>query len=113
MPQYQFAEYMHETCESPTLLNLGFLDGGFFFAADILPTFRFFCTFNVGAPNMWDDQCACVEAGGVDFVITRNHTLEDFGIGSKYELVQTASMFFESSMFDYYLYALKDTASAM
>lgn len=109
MPQYQFAEYMHRTKDHPVLLNFGFLDGGFYYAADTLPSCRFFCTFNVNAPEMWDTQRAYVEAGAVDFVVTRNHTLEEYNIGSQYELVKTSSMYFEGKVYPYYLYALKET----
>lgn len=41
MPQYQFAREI-EKIDHPTLLNYGFLDSGFYFAADVLPTWQIF-----------------------------------------------------------------------
>lgn len=108
LPQYKFAQIMHERKEDPTLLNMGFLDGGFYYAADILPNTPFFCSFNVNAPGMWDDHHAVIRERKVDFIVTRNHTLDDYHYGHDYELISTAEMFFEGVVFDYHLYALKE-----
>ncbi len=105
MPQYKFAEIIN-TVDSPTLLNYGFLDGGFYYAADVIPNCRFFCTFNVAAPDMWQTQWNMLWAGEFDFVVTRRYALpETF---SKYELVSAADMVFEGIDFTYYLYQLKE-----
>ena len=40
LPQYQFAQIIRET-PGASLLNYGFLDGGFYMAADVLPTTRY------------------------------------------------------------------------
>lgn len=108
MPQYQFAQIMNERKEDPTLLNLGFLDGGFYYAADILPNCPFFCSFNVEAPGMWDTHYQYIAEKKVDFIITRTTPLERYYPNSGYELIATASMYFETYDFDYYLYALKE-----
>lgn len=108
MPQYQFAQIMNERKEDPTLLNLGFLDGGFYYAADILPNCPFFCTFNVEAPGMRDTQNQYIEEKNVDFIITRTYRLDSYYRTSDYELIATASMYFETYDFNYYLYALKE-----
>ena len=40
LPQYKFAEKIKQSgIENPTLLNYGFLDGGFYTASGILPIF--------------------------------------------------------------------------
>ena len=107
MPQYRFANIINET-EDATLLNFGFLDGGFYYAADVLPTCPFFCTFNVNAPGMWDTQYEYVREGMVDYVITRHYRLDRYNVdSSKYELVDTAELYFEGIDFTYYLYRLK------
>lgn len=107
LPQYQFAEIINET-ENPTLLNFGFLDGGFYYAADILPTCPFFCTFNVNAPGMWQTQYDYINSGKIDYVITRRYRLEQYHVdSSNYELVDTANLYFEGIDFTYYLYRLK------
>lgn len=111
MPQYKFADTMHLTHENPTILNFGFLDGGFYHAADSLPVCPFFCTFNVAAPDMWTTQYEVINSGKVDFVITRRKRLEEYNCdSSKYELIQTENMMFENYDFTYYLYRLKDGA---
>ncbi len=110
LPQYQFAEHIRKV-EDATLLNFGFLDAGFYRTADVLPSTPFFCTFNVNAPGMWESQYAIIEEGAVDFVITRRYELSHYNCdGSKYELIDTASLIFEEFPFTYYLYALKETA---
>lgn len=108
MPQYQFAETISKTHEDPTILNFGFLDGGFYYTTDTVPTCPFFCVFNVEAPGMWDTQFEYVREGKVDFLITRRYTLDRYPVdGSKYELIDTSSLFFEDSVYTYYLYKLK------
>lgn len=104
MPAYQFAQTIHKV-EDATLLNYGFLDGGFYYAADVLPSCEFFCTLNIDAPNMWDVQRRCIENGEVDFVITRKYPLNRYSPdSSKYTLVDEASFYFEGVDFTYYLY---------
>ncbi len=105
MPQYKFAQIIN-TVDSPTLLNYGFLDGGFYYAAEVVPNCRFFCNFNIAAPDMWETQWEMLWAGEFDFVVTRAYTLP--GTFTKYELVSTADMMFENIDFTYYLYRLKD-----
>ena len=107
LPQYQFADIINET-EDATLLNFGFLDGGFYHAADVLPTCPFFCTFNINAPGMWDTQYEYIREAKVDYVITRRYRLEQYHVDSShYELVDTAEFYFEGINFPYYLYRLK------
>jgi hypothetical protein len=110
MPQYQFAQIINQT-EDPTILNFGFLDGGFYYAADVLPTCPFFCSFNVNAPGMWQTQYDYIRYAKVDYVITRDYPLEDYKIHTdRYELVSTATMTFEGYDFTYYLYRITGEA---
>ena len=104
LPAYQFAETINQV-ENPKILNYGFLDGGFYFAADVLPNCEFFCTLNINAPDMWEIQRECIQNGDVDFVITRRYTLDTYSAGSSgYELVDKAAFYFEGMEFTYYLY---------
>ncbi len=108
LPQYRFTQQINQV-EDATLLNFGFLDGGFYHTADVLPTCPFFCTFNVEAPGMWQTQYDYIEQGAVDFVITRRYELSQYNCdGSKYILIDTAEMVFEEYPYTYYLYALKE-----
>lgn len=104
MPQYQFAEIINEK-EDATLLNYGFLDGGFYTAADVLPTTRFFCYLNIPLDEVMDTQREAVAAGAVDFVVTRSYPLRS----ENYECVAEASMYFSGKVYDYYLFQLKST----
>ncbi|MBQ8815026.1 MAG: glycosyltransferase family 39 protein [Lachnospiraceae bacterium] len=106
MPQYQFAEIINRK-ENATLLNYGFLDGGFYTAAGIVPNTRFFCYLNIPLPDVMDSQRAVVANGEVDFVVTRTYELRS----ENYECVAESSMFFAGKIYDYYLYQLKDAAN--
>ena len=103
--QYRFAEKI-QTVENPTLLNYGFLDGGFYFAADAKPACRYFCYFNINSQEMWDEQRKCIENGDADFIVTRQYKLTQYTVDhSKYQLVDTAEHPFDKSYkYTYYLY---------
>lgn len=106
MPQYRFAEIM-QTTENATLLNYGFLDGGFYYAADITPNCRFFCALNVNAPDMWSTQREYIEQGKVDYVVTRDAPLGNYALdSSRYACVDIAEQYFEGYVWTYYLYQL-------
>ena len=105
-PQYQFAEIINQK-EDATLLNYGFLDGGFYFASGAKPACRYFCYFNINPPEMWKEQNACIQNGEADFIVTRQYQLEEYSLDtSKYELVKEVTDFpFDKNLkFSYYLY---------
>lgn len=84
--QTQFAREMNAV-EHPTVLNCAFQDGGFYLAADTHPTQKWFVNLNMAEDRVLAAHREVVEAGAVDFVITQNRTLEDYGIdGARYEL---------------------------
>lgn len=103
--QYKFAKTI-QTVENPTLLNYGFLDGGFYYASGATPACRYFCYFNINPPEMWEEQNTCITTGGADFIVTRYYKLEQYGLDcSKYRLVDEASHPFDkNSSYTYYLY---------
>ena len=103
--QYRFAETI-QTVDDPTLLNYGFLDGGFYFASGATPACRYFCYFNINPPEMWTEQNTCIKNGDADFIVTRQYKLDAYGIDtSKYTLVDEASHPFDQNYsFTYYLY---------
>ncbi len=111
MPQYQFAQIINETPDA-TLLNYGFLDGGFYHAADVTPNCRFFCILNVNAPGMWATQREFVAQGRVDYVVTRGKPLTEYSVDSSlYELAAQSELYFEGKVRPYYLYRLKETGA--
>lgn len=103
--QYRFAKTI-QTVDDATLLNYGFLDGGFYFASGAAPACRYFCYFNIKPPEMWEEQDACIENGDADFIVTRYYSLEAYGIDtSKYQLVDEADHPFDQyNTYHYYLY---------
>lgn len=104
MPQYKFAETINKV-DSPTLFNYGFLDGGFYFAADILPSNKYFCKLNFESVEMNDETDACVLQGKVDFIVCCDKTLEaDYGDLIDYVCVDTAVHYFQGKNHTYYLY---------
>ncbi len=99
LPQYKFAKIINRA-EDPTLLNYGFLDGGFYTVADIVPESKYFCRLNIQLPEMYTAQAAEILSQTPDFVVTRSHPLT-FGA---YTCVATATQYFEGVEFTYYLY---------
>lgn len=93
--QYRFAEIIRET-ERPTLLNYGFLDTGFYFAADVLPVNRYFCRLNIPEerlPEMNAQQNQIIREKGVDYVVvminveTDVYSLQNPELFRNYEVV--------------------------
>jgi len=103
--QYRFAEII-QTVEEPTLLNYGFLDGGFYYASGAKPACRYFCYFNINPVDMWQSQKICIENGDADFIVTRDTPLHNYSPDtSKYQLVDQADFPFRQNYdFTYYLY---------
>jgi len=75
--QTRFSTLMRESSPQPTLLNYGFLDGGFYLAAGAKPNCRYFCTLNVPLPEAEAVQHAMMAAGAFDFVVTRDALLPE------------------------------------
>lgn len=113
LAQTQFAEIMNEE-ENPTLLNYGFLDGGFYTAADILPTEKYFCKLNVSLKEMTDTQSAAIRNKTVMFVVLRSGSKGEGGesvsglLQENYERVSTVEQEFENRHFTYSLYKLRE-----
>ena len=83
--------------ENPTLLNYGFLDGGFYTVTGIYPRTRFFCKVNLPLSDITQEQNQYIEDSLVDFVIAP-HPLDI----SNYHLLD---VYLDLDKFtDYYLY---------
>lgn len=103
LPQYKFAEKIKQSgVENPTLLNYGFLDGGFYTVSGILPNCKFFCTLNIPLTEMNREQREAVRMGKVDFVVTRDKTLSTYN----YRLISKEKFYLEGKVRVYYLYEL-------
>ena len=85
--QYQFAAKIAET-PGATLLNYGFMDAGFYTAAQITPNVKYYHQTNVPLREMLDEQVRYIHDGVCDYVVTRGRQPED--ILETYDLIATA-----------------------
>ncbi|MGN0520643.1 MAG: glycosyltransferase family 39 protein, partial [Candidatus Fimenecus sp.] len=88
LPQYRFAKIINSV-ENPTLLNYGFLDGGFYTTTGIVPDSRYFCRLNISLSEMYVEQSMAVYRQKTDFVVTRNKPLQN----DNYICVDMATMY--------------------
>ena len=107
LPQYRFAEIIRQS-EDPSLLNYGFLDGGFYFASGVLPSDPYFCSLNIDLPEMDQAMRESIREEKTAFVVTRSQKLK----GSNYILVDEGDLPFEGRTWHYYLYQRKATGSS-
>lgn len=101
LPQFAFQKYVDQV-EKPTLLNYGFLDGGFYTVYGIVPHCKYFCKTNMELKEMIETQNNYVEQGLSDFVVTRGKEIKS----ELYECVAQGEFYFEKDHI-YRLYALK------
>ena len=104
MPPYRFAAQISQT-EDRSLLNYGFLDGGFYYAAGILPAGPFFCTLNISLPQMEEAFSRSIQNGETAYVVTRQRPLDE---AAPYRLIDECSFPFEGRSWTYYLYRRND-----
>lgn len=75
--QYYFLKYIEE---DSTLLNYGFIDGGFYLTSNIIPNVRYFEKLNLKRdkfPENMDEQERYVKEGCVDFIVFRSKVTTD------------------------------------
>ena len=98
-PQYRFTQIIRQS-EDRSLLNYGFLDGGYYLAAESLPVTRFFCTLNNDLPEMKEELQSSIQEGKTAYIVTRGQRLKS----RNYRLADQCSMLFEGRNWTYYLY---------
>lgn len=91
MPQYRFARLIQKK-EKPTLLNYGFLDGGFYTVSGIIPHVRAFCRLNLPSSKQEEEQDEVIRQCAVDFIVTRGEEREFAG----YRIIDRTDFFFEA-----------------
>lgn len=77
--------------DNPTLLNYGFIDQGFYLAADIRPINKYFCRVNIpkdALPEMYEEQNSLLKNKTVDFVVTRT-TQKHVAAEYKHDILQS------------------------
>lgn len=105
MPQYKFAEIINAK-EDATLLNYGFLDGGFYFASGVMPSNKYFYRSNLVTQEMLDEQDYLIENHKVDFVVTRIDSPNQKVIDAGYVCVAQVSHIYLGQEIDFFLYQL-------
>ena len=99
MPQYRFREII-EREGGESLLNYGFLDGGYYTVCGIAPSCRFFCGLNIPLPELQEEQRSCLREQAVDFAVSYWENPPAAG----YTLVSQAEIYFEGKIRTYYLF---------
>ena len=66
--QYKFNKIIQQE-SNPTLLNYGFLDGGFYTYSGIVPSNRYFCNLNISIPEIMEGQDSIVDNCSVKFIV--------------------------------------------
>lgn len=98
--QHKFAKIINSSSQ-PTMLNYGFMDGGFYTASGVIPNTRFFCSLNVLGETIREEQNKYIEQGKIEYIVTINKSNEFRG----YELVCSATTENRKDDFvEYYLY---------
>ena len=84
--QYRFAAIINQVSDA-TLLNYHFMDAGFYTAANVTPSVKYFHYTNVPLAEMQSEQNRYLAEGVTDFVVTREYLPET--ISEQYTLVAT------------------------
>ena len=72
LPQHKFDQIINQE-SNPTLLNYGFLDGGFFTYSGLTPSNRFFCKLNLNNPQIMAEQDSIANNGLTTFIVTQRY----------------------------------------
>ena len=113
--QYKFSEITNKKKKS-TLLNYGFLDGGFYTVTGIIPSTRYFQKQNVSYkvfPDIIDSQNKIIKNKEVDFVVTRIPVFKDKPkwmtpyLDSNYKVVYSMNQYYEERLYCYTLWQKK------
>lgn len=108
--QYQFAKIIQEG-GGKTLLNYGFLDGGFYFASRILPNTKYFEKQNAFIPGMREKLDEEIREQKFDYIVLRRgiHMKEiNPNILNYYELVSSKKVQEREFFYTYLLYHKKN-----
>ncbi len=114
MPQFRFADIIKRSADQ-SVLNYGFLDGGFYTVLDQVPSERAFCILNRNPDEMLAEQNTYVQEGRTHFVVTwkaQTVTEEELRklpvVSEYYELVEFLYFEFEGDLRTYALYERKE-----
>lgn len=104
--QYQFAKIINEK-PNATLLNYGFLDGGFYTVTGIMPDFKYFQNQNIDYENypiIMNEQNRYIKEALADFVILKLlNEDESFNVPCLYENYKKIDTKYVESVNCYYM----------
>ncbi len=113
MPQFKFAEKIQESSYR-SILNYGFLDGGFYTVLGEVPDMRVFCIINRNQAELLEEQNNYVREGRTHFIVTwraypisREELMDIPVVSEYYELVDYLYFEFEGDLRTYALYERK------
>ena len=107
--QYKFAKIMNEKKDA-TMLNYGFLDGGFYMTSNILPNTRYFMRQNGNMENYESELKKEIDTKKFDYIVIMNYNNDrsKFSyIEENYELISTERQEYEDYNYYYLLYMKK------
>ena len=114
--QYKFGKIINRKKDS-TLLNYGFLDGGFYTVTGIIPNVRYFQKQNVSTktfPYIIRLQNKAIKNKKVDFVVTKTNVLKDTekwmtkDLKQNYYIVSSICQTYEENTYRYTLWQKKN-----
>lgn len=111
--QYKFAKIINKD-KNPSLLNVGFIDGGFYYAADVIPNTYAFQVPNLDFGGNLSKQYQAIETKKIKYLVLRSYNLFDpitQYIKENYELIKTDYQKLEGINFKYELYKRKERKS--
>jgi hypothetical protein len=114
MPQFQFQNIINQSADR-TLLNYGFLDGGFYTACGQVPIMKYYCRLNRNADEIMAHQNMYIQEALTDFVVTwhtepvtKEVLMNAPPVTNTYRLVAYTYFYFEKGYRTYALYERKD-----
>lgn len=104
--QYKFAEIINKK-PNATLLNYGFLDGGFYTVSNIVPNVKYFHKPNIEHerfPEIEDEQNRYIEEKVTDFVVIKVEKEEDsYNIQNLYKNYEKLDSVYDIDRNEYYM----------
>lgn len=79
LAQYQFRDIIVKDDPDATILNYGFLDGGFYTVCNRIPTCKAFCGLNIPLEELSELQDHYADNGLCDYIITRTNVGANMG----------------------------------
>ena len=112
LAQYQFKEIIDKDDKNATILNYGFLDGGFYTVCNTFPNCKAFCGLNIPLDELKDLQKHFVDNGLCDYIITRTYVGdEEYFELNLYTCIAKCDSDYSWGERTYRLYKLIDTPS--